>query len=213
MTAPDSGLSAVLLQLAQFGERVALLDEREARDFRGVENTLAKMSGTLANLKTAVDGQAEVLRSLDGLGESVTLLAAQVRDLLPPPDDEPARGYTPRRSVHWWSIKDGERQAAVTHLAAWVEQVYRPYYGHLAAMLGACWAEHPLCLVQLDWLSELHSVLYFQPKRSASLLSAQAEFGTRIVPAVSEQFRAETSRCSHRTSSAAAYSSPWAGAR
>jgi hypothetical protein len=80
-------------------------------------------------------------------------------------------------------------------------------------MLGACWEQHPLCLVGLDWLSELHSVLYFQPKRSAPLLSAQAEFSTRIMPAVSEQFRAETSSCTHRAPYPGANGSPWAGAR
>ena len=47
-------------------------------------------------------------------------------------------------------------------------------------------------------VSELHRVLYFQPKRTASLLSAQAEYQTRILPAFAEQFRAETSRCTHR---------------
>lgn len=208
---PDSGLSAALLQMSQFGERIALLDDREARNFRHVETTLAAVSGALVKLQTAVDGQAAVLESLAGLGESVGLLAAQVSELLPPPEDAPGRGYTARPSVHWWTIKNEERRKAVTRLDSWVEQVYRPYYGHLAAMLGTCWADHPLCLVQLDWLSELHSVLYFQPKRSASLLSAQAEFGTRIVPAVSEQFRFETNRCTHRQ--AAANGNRWAGAR
>ena len=208
---PDSGLSAVLLQMSQFGERVALLDDREARNFRHVETTLAAVSGALVKLQTAVDGQAAVLDSLAGLGESVGLLAAQVAELLPPPADEPGRGYTPRPSVHWWTIKDDERRKAVTRLGSWVEQVYRPYYGHLAAMLGACWQDHPLCLVGLDIVSELHSVLYFQPKRTAALLSAQAEFQTRILPAFAEQFRAETSRCSHRPEQATG--SPWAGAR
>jgi hypothetical protein len=211
MTAPDSGLSAALLQLTQFGVRVALLDDREARNFRHVETTLAAMSGAVTSLRAAVEGQAKVLESLDGLGESVAQLATQVAGLLPPAEDDPPPGYKPVPSIHWWSIRDEERRAAVAHLAAWVEQVYRPHYGHLAGMLGTCWAEHPLCLVQLDWLSELHSVLYFQPKRSASLLSAQAEFGTRIMPAVSEQFRAETSRCTHRATPA--NGGAWRGAR
>ena len=213
MSTPDSGLSAALLQLTQFGERIALLDDREARNFRHVETTLTAMSGALTNLRAAVDGQAAVLASLDGLGESVALLAAQVAELLSPPEDESARGYTPRPSVHWWTISDDDRRKAVARLGAFVEQVYRSHYGHLAGMLGACWAEHPLCLVQLDWLSELHSVLYFQPRRSASLLSAQAEFGTRIMPAVSEQFRAETSRCTHRAAPAAGNGSAWRGPR
>jgi hypothetical protein len=214
MSTPDSGLAASLLQLAQFGERIALLDDREARNFRHVETTLAAVSGALVKLQAAVDGQAAVLESLAGLGESVGLLAAQVTELLPPPEGEPGRGYTPRPSVHWWTIKDEERQKAVARLGAFVEQVFRPHYGHLGAMLGACWEDHPLCLVQLDWASELHSVLYFQPKRSAALLSAQAEFGTRIMPALAEQLGHETRSCTHRRVPAGvAYSSPWAGVR
>lgn len=211
MTAPGTALAAALLQITQQAERTVALEEKVAGNFRHTDTTLASMSGAIAKLTNTVDSQAQVLRSLDGLNDSVELLAAQVAGLLPPPDGEPDHGYTPRPPVHWWSLKDEERRKAVTRLAAWVEQVWRPHYGHLAATLSSCWEEHPLILVQLDWLSELHSVLYFQPKRTAALLSAQAEFGTRIVPAVSEQFRVETSRCRHRQP--AASENPWAGTR
>jgi hypothetical protein len=211
MTTPDSGLSAALLQMTQFGERIALLDDREARNFRHVESTLAEISGTLANLKMAVDGQGEVLKSLEGLSESVTRLAAQVAGLLPPAEDEPGRGYTPRPPVHWWKLNAGARQKEVDHLDAWVEQIYRPWYGHLAVGLGSCWQQHPAALVGLEILSELHSTLNFQPKRTPGLLTSQAEFQVRILPAMAEQFRVETSRCTHRQ--AAANGSRWAGAR
>ena len=212
MTA-DSGLSAALLQLTQFGERIALLDDREARNFERVETTLTEMSAALANLKTAVAGQAEVLKSLDGLSDSVALLAAQVAGLLPPPEDEPERGYTPRQCVHWWKLTEQARRKEVDHLAAWVEQIYRPWYGRLAAGLGSCWQEHPATLIGLEIVSELHSTLYFQPKRSPGLLTAQAEFQVRILPAMAEQFRAETSSCTHRSPYQGANGSSWAGAR
>ena len=205
---PDSGLSAALLQISQHAERIGGLDTREADHFRHLEATLTGMSDTVTGLRGTVDGHGEILASLDGLGEDVAAIAGQVASLLPP---NPGPGYQPIPAVQWWNCTPQERDKAVTRLRAWVEQVYRPFYGHLAAMLGTCWEEHPLCLVDLDWLSELHSVLYFQPVRSASLLSAQAEFGTRIMPAIAEQFRAETTRCSHRQ--APASSSSWAGAR
>ena len=211
MTTPDSGLSAALLQLSQLGERTALLENRVADNLRHVDVTLANMSTAITRLKATVDGQAKVLESLDGLSESVAQLAARVDELLPRAEDEPPPGYKPAPSIHWWTIRDEERQAAVAHLAAWVEQVYRPHYGYLAAMLGACWAEHPLCLVGLDILSELHSVLYFQPRRTAALLTSQAEFEVRILPALAEQFRAETSRCTHQQ--ATVNGNRWAGAR
>src|SRR5512135_1366992 len=192
-TPPDDGLSGVWLQITGQAERIAGLDQREEH----LETTLAAMSTALTGLKATADGQAKALESLDGLGEAVTRLAAQVAELRPP-EDEPARGYTSRPPVHWWSIGTAERDRAVAHLRAWVEQVYRPYYGHLAAKLAPCWEQHPLALVQLDWLAEMHSVLYFQPSRTAALLTSQAEFGTRIVPAFAEQLGRETSACRHR---------------
>jgi hypothetical protein len=78
-----------------------------------------------------------------------------------------------------------------------VEQVYRPGYGQLAATLGPCWDDHPLCLYALDIASELWSVLYLQAKRNPAMLSAQAEYQTRILPALAEQMMAETQRCGH----------------
>lgn len=82
-------------------------------------------------------------------------------------------------------------------LRAWVDQVYRPGYGQLAAALGSCWDQHPLCLYGLDILAELWSLLYLQPARTPAALSGQAEFQTRILPAITEQLIAETARCSH----------------
>jgi hypothetical protein len=80
-----------------------------------------------------------------------------------------------------------------------VEQVYRPGYGHLAASLGDCWEQHPLCLYILDWLSELWSVLYLAPARTAGTLAGQAEWHTRLLAAAAEQLARETRRCAHST--------------
>jgi hypothetical protein len=75
--------------------------------------------------------------------------------------------------------------------------VYQPGYGHLAASLGPCWEEHDLCLYGLDILAQLWSALYLQPRRSTALLSAQAEYQARILPALAAQLMTETTRCSH----------------
>ena len=75
--------------------------------------------------------------------------------------------------------------------------MYRPGYGHLAAALGPCWPEHDLCLYGLDIASQLWCALYLQPERSTSLLSAQAEYQARILPAIAAQLAAETTRCGH----------------
>ena len=51
-----------------------------------------------------------------------------------------------------------DRQEPIARLQAWVEQVYRPGYGHLAAALAPCWTSHDLCLYGLDILADLWSV-------------------------------------------------------
>lgn len=106
-------------------------------------------------------------------------------------------GYCPGPPPSWWKLAPDGRQEPVTRLRAWVEQVYRPGYGRLAAALGPCWASHDLCLYGLDILSELWSALYLQPDRTPGLLSAQAEYQARILPALASQLQAETTGCGH----------------
>ena len=62
-----------------------------------------------------------------------------------------------------------------------------------------CWEQHPLCLYILDWLSELWSVLYLAPARTAGTLAGQAEWHTRLLTAAAEQLARETRRCAHST--------------
>ena len=99
----------------------------------------------------------------------------------------------------FWKPGDPARQDAAGKLRAWVEQVYRPGYGHLAAGLGECWEQHPLCLYILDWLSELWSVLYLAPSRTAGTLAGQAEWHTRLLTAAADQLARETRGCRHGT--------------
>lgn len=200
MTAPDDGgLTAALLQITAHAERLGQLEASVRANLDECQVTTAGLGGAITDLRALVEEQGRLLEAVDQL----------VKTVMPPDGDGP--GYKPRPPVHFWKLTGDERQKAVDRLAAWVEQVFRPWYGHLAAMLGTCWQDHPLCLVGLDIVSELHSTLYFQPKRTASLLSAQAEYQTRILPAFAEQFRAETSRCSHRPEQATG--SMWRGAQ
>jgi hypothetical protein len=106
-------------------------------------------------------------------------------------------GYEPAAAPRWWAVRGEEREKAVARLRAWATQVYLPGYGHVSARLGACWPEHDLCLYGLDLLCELHSVLYLRESRSAAIVSAQAEFQARILPALAEQLAVETTRCVH----------------
>jgi hypothetical protein len=153
----------------------------------------------------APDPIPAVLDQLAAHHEEIARLARAVQDLQTtlaklvdaPPDEQDAAGHLAHPVPKWWKLPADQRREPLSRLRAWVEQVYRPGYGHLAAALGPCWEMHDLCLYGLDILAELWSVLYLQDQRSAGLLSAQAEYQARILPAVSGQFMTETTGCGH----------------
>ena len=202
---PADAVTAVLLQITQHAERLAVLDEREASHYREIASRLAELARHLAETSDRADaahatatGQAAILGSLDGLDEQVAGLAAQLTGMAAARDG--GRGSDssqPARAPRWWKLEGDEREVALARLRAWVEQVYRPGYGHLSAALGPCWELHPLCLYGLDWLMELWSALYLDLTRGAPILVSQAEWQTRLLPALAEQMHIETTRCQH----------------
>jgi hypothetical protein len=105
--------------------------------------------------------------------------------------------YQPDPAPPWWRLTAADRAEPIARLRAWVEQVYRPGYGHLAATLAPCWEAHDLCLYALDIAATLWSVLYLRADRTPGLLSAQAEYQARILPALAAQLMTETTRCTH----------------
>ena len=52
-------------------------------------------------------------------------------------------------------------------------------------------------------------MLYLQPARSPALLSAQAEYQARILPALADQLRAETNTCGHPRHPTPTPGQPW----
>jgi hypothetical protein len=129
-----------------------------------------------------------------------TALTAQLTALTAHPAPASAQepgGYQPGPPPRWWNLAPDARQEPIAWLRAWVEQVYQPGYGHLAATLGPCWPSHDLCLYALDIAASLWSLLYLQPGRSPGTLTAQAEYQARILPALAGQLSLETTRCGH----------------
>ncbi len=200
-------LTAALLQITQHAERLAVLDEREATHYLEIAARLAELGRQLADTTDSVSGihatadrQAAILDSLDGLDQQVAALATQLTDLTPTRghgDHGEDGSYQPAPTARWWKLTGDERDQALARLRAWVEQIYRPGYGHLAAALGPCWDQHPLCLYGLDWLMELWSLLYLAADRTAGTIASQAEWQTRLLPALAEQMYLETTRCPH----------------
>jgi hypothetical protein len=139
-----------------------------------------------------------VLDQLAAHHEQIARLGRTVQELVDAlPAERDAADNLANPVPKWWKLPAEQRREPLSRLRAWVEQVYRPGYGHLAASLGPCWEAHDLCLYGLDILAELWSMLYLQDQRSAGLLSAQAEYQARILPALSGQFMTETTGCGH----------------
>jgi hypothetical protein len=192
MTGNDP-ITAIVDQLAAHAEQLARLDTRHADHHAAVGARLAELTSQTAALGHVVEEHA----------------AALARLTVPSQTDPDGDGYHPEPAPAWWKIAADGRQEPIARLRAWVEQVYWPGYGHLAAGLARCWPAHDLCLYALDIASELWSVLYLQPARSPALLSAQAEYQARILPALADQLRIETNTCGHPRSPAPAVGQPW----
>jgi hypothetical protein len=189
---PDP-VTAALDQLAAQHERIGNLDAREASHYAAVSGQLDQLTGIVTAISRTLADDTAAMARLEALDRQVTDLV----DRFPESGAESDGGYQPGPAPAWWKLTAAERRPPLAELRAWVEQVYRPGYGHLASTLGSCWEEHDLCLYGLDLLSQLWSALYLQPRRSTALLSAQAEYQARVLPALAAQLMTETTRCGH----------------
>ena len=180
-------------QLAACAEQLTRLDTREAGHHTAISGRLAELTDHAASIGRTLHDHTAALAHLTAASQ-----AAAESD-----------SYCPGSAPAWWKLAADGRQEPVARLRAWVEQVYRPGYGHLAAALGPCWDQHDLCLYGLDIAAELWSVLYLQPGRNPGLVSAQAEYQARILPALADQLRIETHRCGHPRNPAPAGGQPW----
>ena len=68
------------------------------------------------------------------------LLAALTDRLTPDPAGQEPGGYEPGPPPAWWTLTADARQEPLARLRGWVDQVYRPGYGHLAAAGARPWA-------------------------------------------------------------------------
>jgi hypothetical protein len=188
---PEAVMDAALTQLAALRGEVADLADARARDAARIRAQAAELRRRTRQLPAAAARKA----------------VRQQRRSAPSGGD-----YRPVPPPRRWQLQGRERAAAIGRLRAWVQTVFRPGYGHLAAQVGACWEEHDLCLYQLAWLSEMHAVIFQAAER---LLTSEADWHTRLLPAAVALMAEETGRCDHLRNggrSAAASTDPWARA-
>src|SRR5262249_39980863 len=131
LTMTDDLITALLDRLAAHAERLDLLDARETGDVAAVNSDLAALA--------AFAGRPD---------EQLAALAARVAACGPgngqaggdlggaEPDGHP---YVPGPARRWWKLTGEDRVQAIATLQAWLDQVYRPGYGHLGTAAGQCW--------------------------------------------------------------------------
>jgi hypothetical protein len=180
----DTALQNVVLQLTETADKLAALER------------------LVAALGADIRQQADRTARLQVLEDGLATLTARVAEVLPD-EQGAARVYAPRPAPRWWNLSGQAREAEIGRLRGFVEHVYRPGFGHLAARLRPCWESHDLCLYCLDIAAELHAVLYLQSRRTVPLLNGQAEYATRVLPALADLMTAETrSGCQHHPAAA-----------
>jgi hypothetical protein len=160
-----AGLDEVLRSIGEHSDELALL--RQA----------------LTTLGEAAAGQQG---TIDALQEQMAALLAE---------GAPERGYKPVPSPRWHELSQQEYEEEVARLRAWVDEVFRPLYGHVAAGLHDCWPRHPLTLMLLDYLAETWKVLHLRRSRSAQILGTQLEFQLRYLPAAAEMLAEDMRQC------------------
>jgi hypothetical protein len=186
MSGDAEALAAALVQLAGLRDEVSELAAARKRD-------TARQVAMASALRRRT-------RQMDTAG---TRKAIRQQQRAKPP----VRGYQPIPAPRWHLLDGREREQAVARLRAWADTVFRPGYGHLAAQVGPCWEQHDLCLHQLAWLSEMHTAIFLAPER---LLSSEADWHVRLLPAAVALMAEETGRCDHLHRKPGA--DPWARA-
>lgn len=208
----DETLTAALIQISGHAERIADLDGRYQQLADSLSTVAAQACAAAARGNGDSPGLASVLASLDDLEHQVNTLATRLTTIATSEETRTdVSRYEPVPPPRWWRISGPQREECLDRLRAWVSQIYRPSYGRLAALLPPCWEDHPLCLNALDWLSELWSVLYLSTERSPEILAAQAEWQTRLLPAVADQMAAETDNCEHAAGAGSLSPQAWPG--
>jgi hypothetical protein len=186
-------LPGILLAQAQQGQKLAELGESLAL----VDGRLGELQTVLVGVRGTQAAQGELLDTLEEIRRDVASLRNRVNAAFPPERNDGSEFYDPPPSIRIWELDNAGRAEAINYLADWVDTIYRPTFGHIAAKLPACWNEHWLCITVIDVLSELHRVLWMQPVRLSGNLSGQAEFLTRLAPALAEVMAAERKGCPH----------------
>jgi hypothetical protein len=204
--APDP-LTDAVLKLAGLAAQVERVEQSARQRFGELATACAE---ALAQV-TAVRQEAGILgdradgieRKLAELGALLSQMSSRITEM----NDSAGPGggknagnsdseapYEVNQAPPWWQPENERTVATTSRLRDWVDEVYRPGFGHLGKMLGDCWDRHPLCVAYLDTLHEAWCLLYI-PTRDPKMVFAQLDWLTRPLLQAAEVMAAETRPC------------------
>jgi len=202
--ARDSGVVAAVLKLTDLAARVERVEQSAAQRIGELAASCAEALAQVASVREeagTLGGRADgIEHKLAEVGDLLARVSVQIDGLTAAtqdPEDETGTAYRVNPAAPWW--KPGDERCAETteRLRDWVDEVYRPVFGYLGAMLADCWDQHPLCLAYLDTLHEAWCLLYLPP-RGPKMVFAQLDWLTRPLLQAAEVMARETSGCRDR---------------
>jgi hypothetical protein len=172
---------------------VAPVPEHEQDALAGLERQLADLAGEVrgwtADLK-GVPAAVVLAHKLSGEMSEVLARLSLLEDgaTAEPQTREPRFTFAPQ--LRWHELDQAARDQAVARIRAWVDTVYRHQFPR-AGDIAPCWQDHPVCVVLLDVLSQMHAALYHGTNRSWGVVHNQAElyvrFGREITALVHDE--------------------------
>ena len=187
-------LTAVLDQLAAHREQLTQLDDREAAHFAAVGERLTQLAALITTMGRTLADDTAALARLEALDRQVTELAA----------GSPARaptartGHQPGPAPAWWTLTPAERKPADRRAAGLgrpgVPARLRPPGRHPRPLLAG---PRPVPVRAGHRSASCGERCTSSPPAAPALLSAQAEYQARILPALAAQLMTETTGCDH----------------
>jgi hypothetical protein len=172
---------------------VAPVPEHGGDALIGLERQLADLAaevrGWTADLK-GVPAAVVLAHKLSGEMSEVLARLSLLEDgaAAEPQTRQPRLEFAPQ--LRWHELDEAGRDQAVARIGEWVDSVYRQQFPR-AGDIAPCWADHPVCVVVLDVLSQMHAALYHGTKRSWGLVHNQGElyvrFGREITALVHDE--------------------------
>jgi hypothetical protein len=198
---PDGVMAAAVLKLTDLAARVEQVEQSAAQRIGELAASCTEALAQVASLREeagTLGGRADGIEArLAEVGALLARMSGQIDGLTAAGRDQPgesAAAYRVHPAPPWWQPRDDRCADTTARLRDWVEEVYRPVFGYLGAMLADCWDRHPLCLSCLDVLHEAWCLLYIPP-RDPKMVFAQLDWLTRPLLQAAEVMARETGGC------------------